>query len=124
MYSNLKSGHRISITKGLGVIHYGIYSGKGMVIDNSNAKGGVTERHLTEFAGSRKISPIQITTNFPPHEVVARARERIGKRYGWFNQNCEHFVNEVQLGVPKSAQALVGGGMIAFTFWRLFIKNS
>jgi len=121
--NTLNTGDRIAITKGPNITHYGIYAGNNTVIDNSNAKGGVNERPLCEFAGGRKIRRIQLTAKFPPHEVVARARQQIGKPYGWFSQNCEHFVNEVQLDNPKSTQAVIGGSIIAIVFWRLFVKR-
>ena len=70
-------------------------------------------------AKGRKSLTVSINSKYLPHEVVERARSQIGKPYGWFSQNCEHFVNEIQLGVPKSTQALVGGSLLALVLYRL-----
>jgi len=119
MGTNFNIGVRLAIYKGFGVTHYGIYSGSGMVVDNSNVRGCVQERPLSEFAGGRQVRAVPINSKYLPHEVVERARSQKGKPYGWLSQNCEHFVNEIQLGVPKSAQALVGGSLLALVLYRL-----
>jgi hypothetical protein len=115
-------GDRVAITKGPGIIHFAIVSGPETVIDNSITKGCVTERPFREFADGKPVRGIPTTSKYSPQEVVARARLRIGKPYGCFSQNCEHFVNEVQTGIPKSTQALVGGGIALAVLWYLFKK--
>ena len=43
--------------------------------------------------------------NFPPKEVVRRARKRLGERhYNAFTSNCEHFCTDCKVGKPKSYQ--------------------
>lgn len=43
---------------------------------------------------------------FTPHEVVRRARKRLGERdYNAFTSNCEHFCRECKAGKPESYQA-------------------
>ena len=122
MTKNFNIGDRIAITKGPGIIHYGIFIGLNLVIDNSKTMGRVVIRSLKEFAGGKQVRLVSYKPVFPPAEVVARAKARVGKPYGWFSQNCEHFVNEVQLGTPKSAQALVGGAILAFLVSKIFSK--
>ena len=104
MRYNFNIGDRLAINKGPNITHYGIYSGNGMVIDNSSTKGKVVERPIEEFSGGRPIRVVPITSRYPPHEVLKRARERVGMPYGWFSQNCEHFVNVVQLNRAESQQ--------------------
>lgn len=123
MNTNINIGDRVAITKGLGIEHLAIVSDLDMVIDNSNAKGGVTERTLQEFANGKPVRQIPFSSIFSPQEIVERARARIGKPYGWFSQNCEHFVNEVQTGVPKSTQAIVGGGLVLAAVWLLLNRR-
>jgi len=66
-----------------GLQHVGLATGYGTVIHSSARFGQV------DLTGS---------------EIVARARGKIGQRYGVFTRNCEHFVNWVITGKPKSGQ--------------------
>ena len=117
--NSLRAGDRLAIAKGAFITHYGIYSGNGMVIDNSNQMGRVHERSLQDFSGGKDIRVVPTTSKYTPQEIVARARAQIGKTYGWFSQNCEHFVNEIQHGSPRSTQALIGGAIIAFLVYKI-----
>lgn len=42
----------------------------------------------------------------PPSKIVWRAEELVGREFGYSltSQNCEHFVNELRYGVPRSDQ--------------------
>ena len=43
---------------------------------------------------------------FPPNKIIQRAEELVGQEfcYSLTSQNCEHFVNELRYGVPRSDQ--------------------
>jgi len=123
MEHKIKPGDRLAIAKGAFITHYGIYCGGGMVIDNSNEMGGVRERPLKEFSGGQQVRVVPTTAIFTPKETVARARAQIGKGYGWFSQNCEHFVNEMQYATPKSVQVAVGATVAALVIFTLLTKK-
>ncbi|XP_074087327.1 phospholipase A and acyltransferase 3-like [Macrotis lagotis] len=53
----------------------------------------------------------------PPSKIVRRALEEVGKEvlYSLTSENCEHFVNELRYGIPRSDQVrdvLVGAGIV------------
>ncbi|XP_068922290.1 phospholipase A and acyltransferase 3-like isoform X2 [Petaurus breviceps papuanus] len=52
----------------------------------------------------------------PPSKIVQRALEEVGKdvHYKLTSENCEHFVNELRYGIPRSDQVrdfLMGAGI-------------
>lgn len=121
---NFEIGERIAVNKSLFITHFGIYVGDGMVIDNSAKHGRVEQRTLQEFAGQGKAYIIPHTSIFSPSEIVARAKESIGKSYRLLSQNCEHFVTGILFGKPRSKQVAVAVvvGTVSFLIWRLSKK--
>ncbi|KAI4530327.1 hypothetical protein MG293_020183 [Ovis ammon polii] len=68
----------------------------------------------------------------PPSKIVWRAEELVGREFGYnlTSQNCEHFVNELRYGVPRSDQArrfaaaiTVALGVIAIFAGAVFSRN-
>ncbi|XP_040837778.1 phospholipase A and acyltransferase 2-like [Ochotona curzoniae] len=61
----------------------------------------------------------------PPNMIVQRAMEKVGKEvpYSLTQDNCEHFVNELRYGIPRSdqvqkaAQSMgISGVLVGFLF--------
>lgn len=92
-------------------IHYAVISdrigddGLPMVIDNSAARDGVTERSWTEAVAGKPVSPSSMASDFPKSEIIACARSFIGKvKYSLISFNCESFVRKVLGLKPTSKQ--------------------
>jgi len=84
--------------------HVGIATGYGTVIHSSRRFGAVAETSLDQFSQGRPVAIVPCVMPLPGSEVVARARGRIGQRYGVLTRNCEHFVHWAISGQPKSRQ--------------------
>jgi hypothetical protein len=99
------------VTPRRGYTHHGIHVGGGRVVhyvgwSRAWLRGPVEETTLEGFAGGREVrvepSP---DARFAPHEVVARARSRLGEdRYRLASNNCEHFCAWCLSGQSRSAQ--------------------
>lgn len=89
----------------MGVVrHVGIATGYGMVIHSSRRFGQVAETSQQQFSRGAPIRVVPYRTSLSGAEVVARARGKIGQRYGVMTRNCEHFVNWVISGKARSRQ--------------------
>lgn len=91
-----------------GVRHYGVYVGRGWVIDNSNRDAGVAKVSLEIFSAGRKIENLGHTGNLSRNEVVNRAFAKIGQRWGLISSNCESFYRSCQGRSEISFQVLTG----------------
>lgn len=58
------------------------------------------DRYQVNNKHDDKYSPL------PPSKIVQRAEEQVGREvlYKLTSENCEHFVNELRYGVPRSDQ--------------------
>lgn len=122
-----EAGVVVSVPFFLFFSHKGIVSdrwhgGKPMVISNSARSGGVREESWDIFSGGQPVTVVGYPGDLPNHEVVHRARLRIGTQYRLFDWNCEHYVTQVHGLRPQSLQvavtvalAALGIGMVAFT---------
>jgi Lecithin retinol acyltransferase len=99
------------VTSRSGYTHHGIYVGDGKVVHYAGLARGlrtgpVEEVSLAEFARGRSIwiRPYN-HPRFDRHEVVARARSRLGEnRYRVWTNNCEHFSEWCVRGEHRSRQ--------------------
>jgi hypothetical protein len=99
------------ITPRRGYTHHGIYAGDGTVLhyaglSRSVRRGPVAQVRLNEFANGQ---PVHVECRSEPaldeHEIVARARSRLGEsRYRLLTNNCEHFSEWSRYGVSRSKQ--------------------
>jgi hypothetical protein len=95
-----------------GYCHHGVYVGKGRVVHYSGFSGGVCqcgpveEVSLSRFAIGRPILIVEHAKSlYTPHEIIRRARSRLGENdYRLLTNNCEHFCNWCLDGVSHSAQ--------------------
>ena len=92
-------------------VHHGIYVGDGKVVHYSGLargqlRGRIEEASLAEFAYGRSVwTRSSDLTEFPPQEVIARARSRVGEnRYRILRNNCEHFCEWCLHGESRSYQ--------------------
>ncbi len=91
--------------------HHGIYVGDGKVVHYAGLSRGwrsgpVEEVTLAEFARGRSIR-VRPCSNpqFDPHQVIARARSRLGENcYHMLTNNCEHFCEWCLRGKNRSSQ--------------------
>jgi hypothetical protein len=92
-----------------GYRHHGIYVGGGRVIHyaglSRHRRGRIEEVSLDDFIGNRPIH-LGLAPDEPRgHDIVLRARSRLGEcRYDLLNNNCEHFCNWCLLGESRSQQ--------------------
>ena len=92
-------------TEAYGLIrHVGIATGYGTVIHASRRYGGVLETSEKLFSRGKPIRVIPHNSPLSGTELVVRARQKIGQRYGVLTRNCEHFVQWVVAGEPRSEQ--------------------
>lgn len=99
------------VTPRRGYSHHGIYAGQGRVVQYGGLsrglrRGPVEEVSLSQFAQGRPICHRPRGSHwFDPHEVVRRARMRLGEnRYNVLTNNCEHFCEWCVRGEHRSYQ--------------------
>ena len=99
------------VTPRRGYTHHGIYVGEGRVVQYGGLswglrRGRVEEVSLSQFSQGRPVW-LRIAGShwFDQHEVVRRARLRLGEdRYSVLTNNCEHFCEWCVRGQHRSYQ--------------------
>jgi Lecithin retinol acyltransferase len=99
------------VTPRRGYTHHGIYVGGDMVVQYGGLswglrRGPVEEVPFSQFSQGRQVW-VRIVESpwFDPHEVVRRARLRLGEdRYSVLSNNCEHFCEWCVRGQHRSYQ--------------------
>ena len=84
--------------------HVGIATGYGTVIHASQRYGQVLETSEKLFSRGKPIRTLTHSSTLSGTQLVVRARQKIGQRYGVLTRNCEHFVQWVVSGQPRSEQ--------------------
>jgi hypothetical protein len=99
------------VTPRRGYTHHGIYVGGGKVVQYGGLswglrRGPVEEVPLSQFSQGRPVWLRLVGTHwFDRHEVVRRARLRLGEdRYSVLTNNCEHFCEWCVRGEHRSYQ--------------------
>jgi hypothetical protein len=99
------------VTARRGYTHHGVYVGEGKVIQYGGFvrglhSGPVEEVSLEQFANGHPVWFRQgRLPTFEPHQIVERARTRIGEnRYHVLTNNCEHFCEWCLRGEHRSDQ--------------------
>jgi len=99
------------VTPRLAFAHHGIYVGGGHVVHYGALayqfrRAPVEEVSFAFFAHGHAVFVRPHTApRFDCHEVIRRARSRLGEnRYGLLRNNCEHFCEWCVQGVPRSLQ--------------------
>jgi len=94
-----------------GYMHHGIYVGGGAVVHyaglaRGSLRGHVEEVSLAQFACGRSVwTRRSHLPAFESHEVIRRARSRVGEnRYRILRNNCEHFCEWCLRGEARSYQ--------------------
>lgn len=99
------------VTPRRGYTHHGIYVGEGKVVHYGGLSWGlrpgrVEEVPFSQFSRGRPVW-VRITEApwFDQHEVIRRARLRLGEdRYSVLTNNCEHFCEWCVRGLHRSYQ--------------------
>jgi Lecithin retinol acyltransferase len=99
------------VTPRRGYTHHGIYVGGGRVVQYGGLswglrRGAVEEVPLAQFSQGRPVWVRLVGSQwFDQHEVVRRARLRLGEnRYSVLTNNCEHFCEWCVRGQHRSYQ--------------------
>jgi hypothetical protein len=99
------------VTPRRGYTHHGIYVGGGRVVQYGGLswglrRGPVEEVPLSQFSHGRAVWVRVVESHwFDQHEVVRRARLRLGEdRYSVLTNNCEHFCEWCVRGQHRSYQ--------------------
>jgi hypothetical protein len=99
------------VTPRRGYTHHGIYVGGGRVVQYGGLswglrRGPVEEVPLSQFSQGRPVWVRAVGSHwFDQHEVVRRARLRLGEdRYSVLTNNCEHFCEWCVRGQHRSYQ--------------------
>jgi hypothetical protein len=99
------------VTPRRGYLHHGIYVGARQVVHYSGLahglrRGPVEEVSLAHFArGQRVWVRSDAPSDFDVHEVICRARSRVGEDcYRLLTNNCEHFCEWCLHGKARSLQ--------------------
>jgi hypothetical protein len=99
------------VTPRRGYTHHGIYVGGGRVVQYGGLswglrRGPVEEVPLAQFSQGRPVWVRLVGSHwFDQHEVVRRARLRLGEdRYSVLTNNCEHFCEWCVRGQHRSYQ--------------------
>jgi hypothetical protein len=98
-------------TSRLWYTHHGIYIGTGKVVHYAGLSrywrfGPVEEVTLSDFISGHPVWMVDhAESTYSPHEIVGRARSRVGEHdYRLLTNNCEHFCNWCVIGLSHSAQ--------------------
>lgn len=112
-FHNLKVGDKLVRTK-LGVVkHYGIYVGfhygQHLVAEN-NTPHGVQYVTFEQFLDGYSIERVDRFkgNEFQRRRIIPFINSKLGYQYDFFFYNCDHFAHEVQTGIAKSPQVLLG----------------
>jgi Lecithin retinol acyltransferase len=99
------------VTPRRGYTHHGIYVGAGRVVQYGGLswgwrRGPIEEVSLAQFSRGSAVWVRAVEAYwFDPHEVVRRARLRLGEdRYNVLTNNCEHFCEWCVRGEHRSYQ--------------------
>ena len=111
--------------------HYAVVSdrydgGKPMLISLSARQGTVCEEAWDYCAGNRKVVLSPVQGDLHPHQVVQRARSKLGRiKYSLLTRNCEHFArwaHDLKVESKQVQETLLITGVISI-FYYLAIKT-
>lgn len=112
-------GEAVYVKVGL-IKHYGIVTELGTIINSSKRRGAVMEETIESFSEGRQILRASFQAALAPHEVINRARSKLGERWRLLDENCEHFVRWA-LGLKKTSEQVVGwmlAGLLTYLLTR------
>jgi hypothetical protein len=129
---NLEVGDRIVVPKSAWnmVQHHAIFVGywdnQYWFIENKEGHGVRIVSAAVFFAGVERVTrTIKFVPrhNYSRNDLYAYALTKRGRAYDLWNYNCEHFANEVQHRVIKSAQSENGRGIAVLGIAALVIAG-
>ena len=106
--------------------HYAVVSdkydnGKPMLISLSARQGTVCEEAWDYCAGNRKVVLSSVQGDLHPHQVVERARSKLGEiKYSLLSRNCEHFArwaHDLKVESKQVQEALFITGVISVFYY-------
>lgn len=100
--------------------HFMIVVAPGVVVHASKDKGCVVREHIQDAAKNRTITSHGRWASISNEEILARAKNLVGRPYKLFSGNCEHLVREIS-GVKRASPQLVTAvavlGLAACLIW-------
>lgn len=132
---SFKPGNVLAVDMGpylhVGVAGDRLLNGEQTVIENSKQTGRVQEVPLSAFAAGRRVADRKSPGRLAVHEVLERARSKLGTTYDLFVWNCEHFTSWAHGQRPHSPQieavkktASAGAGLLAGVLLFKFIIDA
>jgi len=117
-------GEIIAAKLDFGIEHYGIATGAGTVISASKRVGYVVEESESDFSGGNSIISKGYPSDLSPYEVLLRARNAIGKKWNFFDYNCQHFATEChdKKHSPQMREAFVCLGIMCLSVFLVHKK--
>ena len=89
-----QAGGIIAARMPMGLEHWGISTGCGTFISASMRRGIVVEEDIETFSGGNPIVSKGYPSNMLRHEVVAKARNFLGRKWDLLDYNCQHFATD------------------------------
>ena len=131
-YYGIQLGDKVSrLKRGLPFIrHYAVYIGTDQIgrhcfIENNIDNGVQVINEVYFFRDATSIKVESISQTFAQrHRAVAFAKKKIGTKYSLLGYNCEHFANEVTIGIRKSEQVSLGLGLMTLALGGMIIRNN
>ena len=94
-----------------GIVSDRWFAGKPMIIASSR-RTGVIEEPWDQFRGGQQVYEEGYLGHLPVHEVIWRARSRIGMPYRLGDSNCDHLVNYAH-GLPVISEQVRDAATVA-----------
>ncbi|MFZ5478321.1 MAG: hypothetical protein ACOZNI_16255 [Myxococcota bacterium] len=117
---NLQPGTVVAIDTSYGVVpvrHFGVLSdrtdqhGVPFVFNASQRSGHTLEEHWNVFLDGRQGFRVDLWGGLHSHQVVARARQKLGLPWDLLSWNCEHYIRWCHGLEPESPQVQAGVGI-------------
>lgn len=89
-----RQGEIVAVRMLSGIEHWGLSTEYRRVISCSKRTGLVAEEDEEIFSAGNPIVSRGYPSNLPGHEVVAKARKLLGRKWDLLAYNCQHFATE------------------------------
>lgn len=131
-YYGIQLGDKVSrLKRGVPIIrHYAVYLGTDEygrhIFAENNVNNGVQIVLAEDFFSNAELVRVESVSKSweQRNRSVRFAKQKVGQNYNLINYNCEHFANEVTIGIPKSEQVSLGFGLMALALGAMIIRKN